>query len=224
MKYKILTLLIISVAVNLFADGNVAVIPQPEKIETRAGNFTLTAATRIYVDSDSRKTGDFLAEKLRPSTGYPFKVSKKNSDNAIAGSILLTTKNANTNLGVEGYELTVAPDSVVIRAPAQAGLFYGVQTLLQLLPPRIYSSNVVSDTAWQIPCVQIQDKPRFKWRGFMLDVSRHFFTKAEVKTVLDKMAMHKLNTFHWHLTDDHGWRIQIKKHPKLTEIGAWRPG
>ena len=102
---------------------------------------------------------------------------------AAHGGILLTTKNADTNLGPEGYELTVAPNSVVIRAPTQAGLFYGVQTLLQLLPPEIFSSNLVNDVAWQIPCVQIEDWPRFKWRGFMLDVSRHFFTKAEVENV-----------------------------------------
>jgi hexosaminidase len=103
-------------------------------------------------------------------------------------------------------------------------LFYGVQTLLQLLPPEIYSTNEVGGVKWQAPCVEIQDWPRFKWRGFMLDVSRHFFNKSEVETVLDLMAIHKLNTFHWHLVDDQGWRIEIKKYPKLTEIGAWRPG
>jgi hexosaminidase len=111
---------------------------------------------------------------------------------------------------------------VVIRAPAPAGLFYGVQTLFQLLPLEIFSSNRVQNVAWQIPCVQIEDWPRFKWRGIMFDVSRHFFSKAEVETVLDTMALHKFNTFHWHLTDDHGWRIEIKKYPKLTQIGAWR--
>ena len=113
---------------------------------------------------------------------------------------------------------------MVIRAPTQAGLFYGVQTLFQLLPPEIFSSNVVPDVDWQMPCVQIEDWPRFKWRGLMLDVSRHFFNKAEVETILDAMALHKLNVFHWHLTDDQGWRIEIKKYPKLTQIGAWRPG
>ena len=99
-----------------------------------------------------------------------------------------------------------------------------MQTLLQLFPPEVFSTNVVREAHWRIPCVRIEDRPRFKWRGFMLDVSRHFFSKAEVETVLDLMALHKLNTFHWHLTDDQGWRIEIKKYPRLTEVGAWRPG
>ena len=114
------------------------------------------------------------------------------------------------------------PNSVVVRAPHQTGLFYGVQTLLQLLPPEIFSSNVVANVSWEIPCLHIEDKPRFKWRGLMLDVSRHFFNKDEVERLLDEMALHKLNTFHWHLVDDQGWRIEIKKYPKLTEVGAWR--
>src|SRR5208337_5198664 len=136
---------------------------------------------------------------------------------AIPDGILLTTRNADTNLGPEGYELTVATNSVVIRAPAPAGLFYGVQTLFELFPPEIFSTHRVENVAWQVPCVQIEDWPRFKWRGLMLDVSRHFFTKSEVETFLDAMALHKMNVFHWHLTDDQGWRIEIKKYPKLTE-------
>jgi hexosaminidase len=185
----------------------------------------ITPGTRIYVDFASRKTGKILTEHLRPATGYALKNGTKFfGATAIDGGIFLTTKNANTNLGLEGYELTVATNSIVLRAPTQAGLFYGVQTLCQLLPPAIFSSHPVTNVAWQIPCVHIQDWPRFAWRGFMLDVSRHFFTKPEVETFLDAMALHKLNTFHWHLTDDHGWRIEIKKYPLLTQVGAWRSG
>src|SRR5207249_1908092 len=103
-------------------------------------------------------------------------------------------------------------------------LFYGVQTLLQLLPPEIFSTNRVRGVDWKLPGVQIEDQPRFGWRGLMLDVSRHFFTKDEVKQLLDAMALLKLNTFHWHLADDQGWRVQIKKYPKLTQVGAWRSG
>jgi len=202
-----------------------AIIPLPQKMELRAGVFRLAPDTRIYVDSASRETEIFLTERLRKSTGYPLKTSTKFfSSTAIKGGILLTAKDADTNLGPEGYELAVAPDSIVIRAPTQAGLFYGVQTLLQLLPPEIFSTNLVTNADWQIPCVQIEDWPRFKWRGLMLDVSRHFFSKSEVETILDAMALHKLNMFHWHLTDDQGWRIEIKKYPKLTQIGAWRMG
>jgi hexosaminidase len=227
MKSKITALIVLSFTTAIFAaDTNaLSIIPLPQKVVMQDGAFQLNADMRVYVDFGSRATGKFLTERLRPSTGYPLKTSTKFFDStAIPGGILLTTKNADTNLGAEGYELIVATNSVVIRAPTQAGLFYGVQTLFQLLPPEIFSSNLVSNVAWQIPCVQIEDWPRFKWRGFMLDVSRHFFTKAEVETVLDAMVLHKLNTFHWHLTDDQGWRIEIKKYPKLTQIGAWRAG
>ena len=138
------------------------------------------------------------------------------------GAVTLTTSKAKPALGPEGYELTVAPDSVIIRAAGQAGMFYGVQSLLQLLPPEVFAARPAPGVAWEIPCVQIADQPRFKWRGFMLDVARHFFTKDEVKQLLDVLAWHKINTLHLHLTDDQGWRIEIKKYPRLTQIGAWR--
>jgi len=208
------------------ADTNsLAIVPWPQKVALQAGAFKLSPDTRVYVDSASRESGKFLTERLRLSTGYPLISRMKFLSGAgIKGGILLTTRDANTNLGAEGYELAVAPDSVVIRAPAQAGMFYGVQTLFQLLPPEIFSTNVVTNVDWQMPCVHIEDWPRFKWRGLMLDVSRHFFSKSEVETLLDAMALHKLNVFHWHLTDDQGWRIDIKKYPKLTRTGAWRSG
>jgi hexosaminidase len=201
------------------------IIPQPQKMELHAGAFRLTAGTRVYADAASRKTAGFLTERLHRSTGYPLKNRAEGWFHAsFKDGILLTTRAANTNLGAEGYELDVTPDSVVIRATAQAGLFYGAQTFLQLLPPGIFSSNAAPNADWQAPCVRIEDWPRFQWRGLMLDVSRHFYQKSEVEAVLDAMALHKLNTFHWHLTDDQGWRIEIKKYPDLTRIGAWRDG
>jgi hexosaminidase len=225
MKTTIASLIFALLIPTVFAANTktAAIIPLPQKMELRDGTFNLTSETGVYVDSASNATGEYLADRLRPATGYPARVSTKipAGEGALKG-ILLTTKNASTNLGPEGYELTVAPGSVVIRASTQAGIFYGVQTLLQMLPPEIFSSNRVENVSWQIPCAQIQDWPRFKWRGILLDVSRHFFTKPEVKTVIDAMALQKLNTLHWHLTDDHGWRIEIKKYPKLTEVGAWR--
>ena len=202
-----------------------AIIPWPQEVTLHTGSFSLTPATRVYMDFASSGTAEYLTQRLRPSTGYSFAThTRLFSDAAARNSILLTTKNPDPKLGLEGYELTVSSDSVVIRAPTQTGLFYGVQTLLQLLPPEIFSTNHVSNLNWQIPCLQIKDWPRFKWRGLMLDVSRHFFSKSEVETILDAMALHKLNVFHWHLTDDQGWRIEIKKYPRLTQIGAWRPG
>jgi hexosaminidase len=204
--------------------NSLAIIPWPQQVAMRDGAFKLTPETRIYCGSAARGAEVFLAERLRRATGFPLRTGAKSSGAAIPHAILLTTKNAKASCGAEGYELTVAPDSIVIRAPTQAGLFYGVQTLFQLFPPEIFSPHPAGDRDWQAPCVQIEDWPRFRWRGFMLDVSRHFYTKPEVERVLDAMALQKLNVFHWHLTDDQGWRIQIKKYPKLTQIGAWRDG
>jgi hexosaminidase len=210
----------------LHAANVTSIIPAPVKFEAHGGVFKLTPETCIASDAASRDTAKFLAERLRQATGYPLKTTVPRASKKIFHGpvIFLTTENAETNLGPEGYELTVAPSFVVIHATAQAGLFYGAQSLLQLMPPEIFSSNCITGVNWQIPCAQIKDQPRFAWRGFMLDVSRHFFTKPEVEQVLDLMALYKLNTFHWHLVDDQGWRSQIKKYPKLTEVGAWRDG
>ena len=198
-----------------------SIIPAPQKMEIRPGQFRLAATARINIDEPSAETAQYLAAKLRASTGYPLPIAT--NDESLKGVIELTTKGAKAELGPEGYELEVAPDVVSIKASTQAGLFYGVQTLLQLFPPNIFSERQVTNVDWEIPfAVHIEDQPRFAWRGFMLDCSRHFFSKVEVERVLDDMALHKLNTFHWHLTDDQGWRIEIKKYPKLTQIGAWR--
>ena len=219
----IIGLSLLSLAVTALAVNEPAIIPQPQNLTRLEGSFKLAADTRIYTDPALMDTGNFLAAQLRKSTGWPIRVGGKTTpDLKISDGILLTTSGADTSLGTEGYELTITSNGVVIRAPAQAGLFYGAQTLLQLLPPEIFSPGKVTGVEWEIPCVKITDQPRFQWRGLMLDVSRHFFSKAEVKQVLDAMALHKLNTFHWHLVDDNGWRIEIKKYPKLTSIGAWR--
>ena len=211
-----------------------ALIPLPQLLQTNAGTFTLCpppvipgvptpAPTPILVDAAARETGEYLAITLFKSTGYRFQIATNSGGVPIAGAILLTTNNALASLGAEGYELTVTTNAVVIRAPAAAGLFYGVQTLLQLLPPEIYSPLPVSGVPWTVPCVYVKDAPRFPWRGWMLDSVRHFFNKDEVKQMIDAMVIHKLNTLHWHLDDDSGWRIEIKKWPLLTQVGAWRP-
>jgi hexosaminidase len=223
MRAYLIAFFFYSIAASAFTMGPIRpfIIPAPQKMETGRGQFLLAPVTCIGVDSASRDTAEYLAAKLRLSTGYPIPIYTNHE--LSKGVIQLTTNGAKTELGPEGYELDVLSDTVSIKAPTQAGLFYGVQTLLQLFPPPIFSTNTVKDVAWEIPfTVHIEDQPRFKWRGFMLDVSRHFFSKDDVKRVLEEMALHKLNMFHWHLTDDQGWRIEIKKYPKLTEIGAWR--
>jgi len=199
-----------------------AIIPQPQTLECRSWTYELRPATRILVDAASEETGHYLATELRQCAGRELQVARAAAGAMVKGDILLSTKHGQPGLGPEGYELSVATDSVAIRGHDSAGVFYGVQSLLQLFPPR--SSMAVSSTEGdrQIPCVHIEDRPRFKWRGMMLDVSRHFFSKDEIKQLLDAMARYKLNTFHWHLTDDQGWRIEIKKYPRLTQVGAWR--
>jgi len=204
-----------------------ALIPLPQKITYGEGTFEMRPDTRIVVDKASRETGEYLAERLRRSTGYPFKVqvvADASPEKSALGAIFLTTRDASATLGVEGYQLHAGKDSVTIHAPNQAGMFYGAQTLLQLLPLEICAGKPVQGVVWQVPAVEIEDQPRFQWRGLMLDVARHFFNKAQVEQLLDEMAMHKLNRFHWHLVDDQGWRIEIKKYPRLTQVGAWRDG
>lgn len=196
----------------------VNLIPQPVDVQVSAGSWTLDANAVIgYNQQEGKKIAELLASKLNQPTG--FKLAAKQGS---AGSIQLNLNSkADPKIGREGYFLTSSAKGVVINANQPAGLFYGMQTLLQLFPGEIESKTVVN-ASWVIPAVNITDFPRFGWRGLMLDVSRNFFTKEEVKRYLDEMARFKFNTFHWHLTDDNGWRIEIKSLPKLTEVGAWR--
>ena len=189
-----------------------------------AGSFPLSAQCTIRFESrlaGAKPTAEYLAAMLRSGLGFPFQV--RQGDNAKGGAILLTSVGANESLGRDGYRLEVTPRGVVIRARTAAGLFYGAQTLRQLLPAGTFSprKNTGRD-AITIPCVRIEDYPRFQWRGMHLDVSRHFFDVEFVKRYLDQLAMHKFNVFHWHLTDDDGWRVEIKQYPRLTQVGAWR--
>ena len=228
MKYEIHIVLLFAAATTITASQTApCIIPIPQKIQQRDGVFELKPATQIFVEeikgAPAMTSANYLAERLRKATGYSLPVravSKENSPGK--GGILLTTTDAAASSSPEGYRLTATNDAIVIRAPASAGLFYGVQSLLQLLPPEALATNRATNAGWTVPFVDIEDKPRFAWRGYLLDVGRHFFTKEETKRLFDLMALHKLNTFHWHLTDDQGWRIEIKKYPRLTEVGAWR--
>ena len=221
---KIICITLVAANCALLHAANItSIIPAPVKAEAHAGQFQLTAASRIAADRGFKTEARWLAARLRPATGFALKTRSATSKIS-AGDIVLTASEAAAALGPEGYELSVTPSNVIVRAATSAGVFYGEQSLLQLLPPEICSARPAPEVAWTISCVEISDSPRFAWRGFMLDVSRHFFTKLEVEQVLDLMALYKLNTFHWHLVDDQGWRIEIKKYPKLTEVGAWRDG
>jgi len=197
------------------------IIPVPAELTVTdpEGTFTLKNSTAIYADADFSVAADLFAVRVKNSTGFNLSVKE---GAAGANSIELVKDQSIT--ASEGYTLTSTADRVRIAASTPAGAFYGIQTLLQLLPAEIVSPSKVSHIAWCIPLVSIKDEPRFSYRGMHLDVSRHFFDVDVVKKQLDVMAMFKMNRFHWHLTDDQGWRIEIKKYPLLTEIGSKRIG
>jgi hexosaminidase len=218
MKKLILLLLFFSLATVYGQNPAIQLIPQPVEIQQSDGSFLLTKTATIGFDSEqSGKIAEMLSKKLNLSTGFSIKAQQGN-----AGTIQFNLNKVPVALiGKEGYTLVSTANGVVITANAPAGLFYGMETLLQLLPKEIESKTAVN-VPWTIPSVKITDYPRFGWRGIMLDVSRNFFTKEEVKQYIDQLARYKFNTLHWHLTDDNGWRIEIKSLPKLTQVGAWR--
>jgi hexosaminidase len=196
----------------------VHLIPQPVEVEVLSGEFALTAgATVSYNKSEARDVAEMLVSKLNQATGYKLS-AKQGQSGAIQLNLYAT---ADLKLGNEGYTIISSAKEVIITANQAAGLFYGMQTMLQLFPKEI-EGKVAVKANWSIPAINITDYPRFAWRGLMLDVSRNFFTREEVKRYIDEMARFKFNTFHWHLTDDNGWRIEIKSLPRLTGVGAWR--
>lgn len=212
-------------AVKVFAGGgnDFALVPAPRTVQRLKGSFSLGAKTQIAVDQKAEATGRYLAERLERSTGLPLPVrTRVRTDKPTRNSILLTTSGAGAQTEPEGYQLEVRPSSVVIRASSDAGLFYGVQTLLQLMPAEVLASEPRCQAPVAVPCVRIGDAPRFPYRGALLDVARHFFAVDELKRYIDEIAFHKINTLQLHLTDDQGWRIEIKKYPRLTEVGGWR--
>lgn len=201
---------------------SLSLIPKPVEVELLDGAFNLKADTRIETVREAEPVAAYLRELLSTGLGLGFEVVETSGAEAKTNTILLTTVGADKSLGDEGYELSVTSNAVSIRSPRVKGLFYGVQTLRQLLPPEIEKGKGGAGQTWEVPAVKIKDKPRFGWRGLMLDVCRHFFPVSTVKKYIDLLAMHKMNVFHWHLTEDQGWRIEIKKYPRLTEVGSKR--
>ena len=195
-------------------------IPLPASITPGTGKYTLGPKTAIFVPpvrEDTHLVGQFLAERLRPACGYDLPVLSTAASSA--GGITLAIDGTVTDLGPEGYELTVELGGILLRAPQPAGLFHGIQTIRQCLPPAI-EARTRQPGPWQVDCVSIRDVPRFPWRGAMLDVARHFFTVGEVKRLIDLLAFYKFNILHLHLTDDQGWRLMIHSWPRLAEYGG----
>ena len=194
---------------------NLNIIPEPFHIAKGTGVFQFPKSIAINSPSSANELTDQIAKQLRVVTGKTVFFSK--NDPSITLDII-----KDDVIGNEGYTLNINAKGIIISANTNAGLFYGWQTLQQIMPSAIYAKTLQTNVQWNAPFVSIIDKPRFGWRGMMLDVSRHFFSKADVKVFIDDMARYKYNRFHWHLTDDQGWRIEIKALPKLTSIGAWR--
>ncbi len=197
---------------NTNATDRYDIIPRPETLQAGRGEFALTPGTAVWCDAASEVVAQQAAAFLRQATGYPLPVEVAGSGKRGTGIRFTTLPGS----AAESYTLEVTPKRINIAASGPAGLFYGFQSLRQLLPPQIEEGGSDPHARWSVPAVSIRDSPRYKWRGFMLDVSRTFYDVDIVKKYLDAMALYKLNTFHFHLTDDQGWRIEIKKYPELT--------
>jgi hexosaminidase len=222
-KIIVFLVLFLSLGFSLSAQVSpLSIIPQPTKLVVATGSFTISTKTAIYVETaEARLAAKALTDKLKID-GTMLKVedlNKSKTDN----NVIFFLKTNDSALGTEGYRLSITPSQINIRANTAQGMYYAVQSLLQLMPIEIFSTVPQKKRGgWKVSCADIEDQPRFSYRGLHLDVSRHFFAVSFVKKYIDMLALHKMNTFHWHLTDDQGWRIEIKKYPKLTEIGSNR--
>jgi hexosaminidase len=219
-KNLVLLLFLIFLATNANAD-NRGIIPLPEEFVSKPGKFTFNEKTSIYVqpsDSMSEFATEVFRKQFAMVAGYTLPLVKKPK----ASNIIICKLNASIK-SIEGYSLNISPAKILIEARSAVGIFYAFQSLQQLLPVDFESrQKVQSPVSWSVQAGVINDSPRFAYRGLMLDVGRHFMPKEFVMKLIDMMAYHKLNYFHWHLTEDQGWRIEIKKYPKLTEIGSVR--
>ncbi|MFH2094366.1 MAG: family 20 glycosylhydrolase [Bacteroidota bacterium] len=232
MKYIILYILLIGLLYSCSNNNNqiinpedIKIIPKPVILETRAGYFTIDEETKICFDRGDNlaaEVAEYFRDLVYKGTDYSLTVEAVEPGEFPHGCITLSRFAENDTLGDEGYYIQVKRKKIEISANTPAGLFYAVQTLRQLLPPEFESSKAITGVQWKVPCINITDYPRFIWRGMLLDCCRHFMEPDFIYRYIDLLAYHKMNRLHWHLTEDQGWRIEIKKYPKLTGIGAWR--
>lgn len=207
-------LLFVSCAEKNLQMGEVAIIPKPASLIQGDGYFEINSSTTISVeDGDPRAILQGFILEFEPVSGWTPQLVTRDADIQLMKDLTLPE---------EAYTLEVTPHQMLIKASSNAGFFYALQSVRQLLPNSFYAGKKHENVSWGIPVVKITDQPAFEWRGYMLDVSRHFFELKDVKRVIDFMAELKLNRFHWHLADDQGWRLEIKSFPKLTQVGAWR--
>ncbi|MEI6677434.1 MAG: beta-N-acetylhexosaminidase [Mariniphaga sp.] len=211
-------LLISCIPNKTFTEKEIVLIPQVQKMSLGNSSFRFNKNTKFVVqDAEQQEIASQLTERFEKSAGWKPEIVINGSP-----SFNQVYFNTDPSLATEAYALDVSKNGIGIKAAKPAGFFYAMQTLRQLLPAEIESSQKQEKTDWIVPVISISDSPAFKWRGYMLDVSRHFFPKEEVIQMIDYLAIHKINTLHLHLVDDQGWRIEIKKYPKLTAVGAWR--
>ena len=227
-KLKIVIILFATIFYGGCADKNIdiSIIPIPQNLKTNSGQFVIDENTKIILDSDDLRiseVAEYFAEQLNSASGFSINTVTLSDNIEMNNSIIFENKKSDSSLGAEGYSIISDTEKIVLTGSPH-GLFYGVQTLFQLLPSEVFYDKKKPNVEWTIPSVEIIDSPRFKWRGMHLDVGRHLFPLSFIKKYIDYIAMHKLNIFHWHLTEDQGWRIEINKYPRLTEIGAWRNG
>ena len=201
---------------TIFTENDINIVPKPLEMKLNQGAFRFTKDTKLVAANDQTQVFEVLQNKFVSAAGWNLGVVNT------APSSNFVQLSTDVSLPEEAYNLKVTENQVIIYASGHNGFLYGLETIRQLLPVAIESKNVVSNMNWDIPNVEIKDSPRFKWRGFMLDVSRHFFDKDYVMETIDQLAFLKMNTLHLHLVDDQGWRIEIKKYPKLTEVGGFR--
>ena len=202
------------------AQESLPLIPQPQNVTVRAGKFKMPNKLVAYIPEYENDSVQGVVDRFAAQLKHTLGVKLKTTAYPKRSNLELRL---NPNMHDEGYRLEVENDAIVLEASRPAGFFYGLQTLKQLLPANVMAGVASEEKVRpEIPCVSIADEPLYGWRGFMLDEGRHFFGKEEVKRILDMMAAYKMNRFHWHLTEDQGWRIEIKKYPKLTEVAAWR--
>jgi len=221
-----LTVTLSSPTASTASNDSIAIIPKPVVVVRHPGSFTLRPKVVVMTTEALRPLAAQAVAYLRPATGYEFIITTESTLPPEAGSspsiILLGIDSLQAGHGPESYSMDVSSAEVAIQGASPAGVFYGIQSLRQLLPPDIFRKAPVAGMKWSIPCVSIVDYPRFGWRGMHLDVSRHFMPKEFVEKYIDLLALYKFNRFHWHLTDDQGWRIEIKRYPRLTSVGGWR--
>ena len=217
-KFRLILCVIFALFISSLSAKEISIIPLPAKMELKSGEFTLKEKAKVYI-ADKNGAFEKVYKRWESKFENSTQIELQQTRNEKRASVAIIQ---NPKLKAEAYHLSVKAEGIRIEASDAAGLYYALLSLEQLSCVELLAGVKVKNWDRSFPCVEIEDTPRFGWRGFMLDEGRHFYGKDEVKKIIDAMARYKMNRFHWHLTEDQGWRIEIKKYPKLTDVGAWR--